>query len=871
MTADRVRRIERMFDAALALPPDEREAFLDEACPDEPGVRREVEALLEVHTAAFDWFDDLEGRVASSRQEELARVGRVDRRIGAYRTVERIGRGGMGTVFLAERADGQFEQRVALKLLRRGVESEEAIARFLAERRILARLEHPHIARLLDGGVTEDGMPFFVMELVEGTPITAWCDERRLPVEERLELFATVGDTVQYLHRNLVVHRDLKPSNILVDEDGYVKVLDFGIAKVLEADTDDPVTRTGTRVLTPPYASPEQVRGEAVTTATDVHALGTILYELVTGHRPFGGPGDTTPTIERAILETEPEPPSTVPFGPEEAGTRSTTPERLRRRLQGDVDVICLTALRKSPERRYASAERMTGDIRAHLAGEPVSARPDSATYRLRKFVGRHRFGVAASVLLAVLLAGFAAAMGVQSARIAQERDRAELVSELLVDMLTTADPGESRGEEITAREILDRGRERIAGGLEDRPEVKASLLGVMGTTYGSLGLFDEAQPLFDEALELRRRVLGEDHPDTGRAHYHVGENLVSKGEYERAIGHLEAALAIARDRHGETSVEAARAYNDLGRAELALGRFEVAERNHRRALEIRRAVLGPDHLDVSQSLNNLSSVLGRTDRYGEAIPLLQEAAAIRRRALGSDHPRTLTTTNNLAVWLERAGRFDEAEAIYRDVLETRRRVVGPRHPDTALTLNNLANLILLDETRAAEAESLHREGLSIELETLGEDHPMVAQRYHTLARAVYAQGRQGEAESLFRRSLGLLREILPEGHVNLAYPMTELGQVLVDVGRADEAVPVLRDAVRLRREGFPAGHIRIGEAESALGAALAAVGQLEEAETLLLSARSIFEGDERAAGLAERNQERLESLESRRTLVTGE
>lgn len=865
MSLERIRRIEHLFDVSLARSPEDRPAFLEEACRD-PAERAEVEALLEARECAFAWFDDLADGLASSRRDELARASRVGRRIGAYRTVEQIGRGGMGTVFLAERADGQFEQRVALKLLRRGVESEEAIARFLAERRILARLDHPHIARLLDGGVTGDGAPYFVMDHVDGTPITTWCDERRLPVDERLRLFVTVCETVQYLHRNLVVHRDLKPSNLLVDRDGHVKVLDFGIAKVLEGDPDDAMTRTGTRVLTPPYAAPEQVRGESVTTATDVHALGTILYELVTGHRPFGRPDDSTAAIEHAILEAEPRPPGRASFGPEEARARSTTPDRLRRRLAGDVDTICLTALRKSPDRRYGSAQRLGEDVRAHLVGRPISARTDRLPYRVRKFVGRHPFGVASSALVTVLIAGFAVAMGVQSSRVARERDRAELVSGLLVDMLTTADPAESRGEELTAREILDRGRERIASGLQDQPEVKASLLGVLGSTYRNLGLYAEARPLFEESLALRRATLGDDATETGRAHHALGELLVTAGEYERASRHLETSLAIARERFGRTSAEAARSLNDLGRARSGLGEFEAAERDHRRALEIRRAVLGPDHLDVSESLNNLSGVLGERDRYGEAIPLLQEAAAIRRRALGDDHPRTLTTMNNLAVWLERAGRADEAEAIYRRVLETRRRVLGPRHPGTAVTLGNLANVLLRDPARATEAEALHREALSIELETLGEDHPLVAQRYHTLGRAVRAEGRPAEAESLFRRSLALLRAVLPEDHVNIAYPMVELGQVLLEE-RPREAVPILREAVRLRRAGFPAGHIRIGEAESALGEALAVTGRREEAETYLLSARAIFAGDPQAAALERENERRLEELAARSAL----
>ena len=443
MTPDALERWQQadaVFSEALDLPPEKRAAFLDEACAGDADLRREVERLFEADAQAglfletpSDWFDAprLPGPGVAA-EGDRARRAVLGQQVGPYRLLDEIGHGGMGTVYLAERADGQFEQQVALKLVRSGVATDEALRRFRLERQILAGLHHPHVARLLDGGVTEDGTPYFVMEYVAGIPIDRYCDEHRLSIAERLRLFCTVCAAVQYAHQNLVVHRDLKPSNILVTDDGQVKLLDFGIARLLdpEARTLSPaLTQTGLRLMTPEYASPEQVRGEPVGTASDGYQLGVLLYELLTGHRPYRLPGRLLHHIERIVCEEMPTRPSTAVVQIEEVevsgdgGTQSITPEqvsrarstsieRLRRRLAGDLDNIVLMALRKEPARRYASVGNLEADIQRHLTGLPVRARPDTLVYRATKFVRRNWIGVAATLLVMLsLVAGLTVAL----------------------------------------------------------------------------------------------------------------------------------------------------------------------------------------------------------------------------------------------------------------------------------------------------------------------------------------------------------------------------------------------------------------------------------------------------------------------------
>src|SRR5690606_25896158 len=553
MTTDPLDRLERLFRAARMHPPDERAAFLDAACADDPALRAEVEALLAADADAE--ADGFLARPATGLLGDAARAAGdggpgeapdplLDRLVGPYRVLRPLGEGGMGAVYLAVREE-PFLRYVALKVVRAGLHAPEVVRRFEQERQILASLDHPNIARLLDGGVTDDGLPYFAMEYGAGRPLPTYCDEHRLSCDERLRLFRAVCEAVHYAHQNLVLHRDLKPSNILVATDGAdgkptVKLLDFGIAKVLNPHLSPsamPVTRTALRVMTPEYASPEQVRGEPLSTASDVYSLGVVLYELLTGHRPYRITTGSTEEIVRVVCEQEPERPSTKVVRDETiargngeetitakavGAARGAHPERLRRRLRGDLDTVVLMALRKEPQRRYASAEQLGRDLDRYRQGLPVLAHRDSRAYRLGKLVRRHKTATALVLVVLASVVGFALFSSWQARRVAEERDRAqtaqakaEQVAAFLVSLFGQADPTETLGDTLTVREVLDAGARRVEAELAGQPEVQAAVLSVIAQAYRSLGRSSDAVPLLERALALRRKALGNDHPDT--------------------------------------------------------------------------------------------------------------------------------------------------------------------------------------------------------------------------------------------------------------------------------------------------------------------------------------------------------------------
>jgi eukaryotic-like serine/threonine-protein kinase len=567
----------------------------------------------------------------------------AERRIGPYRLLKELGHGGFGVVYLAARADEAYHKRVAIKVLRVGIGNAEAFRHFRRERQILAVLEHPNIARLLEGGTTDDGLPYLVMEYVQGQPIDSYCDGRRLPIAGRLRLFREICSAVSFAHRNLIVHRDLKPGNILVAPEGVPKLLDFGIAKLLQPElSGEAPTATGF-AMTPEYASPEQVRGQGVTTASDVYALGVVLYELLTGHRPYRLKSRQTLEVLKAVCDEEPQKPSIVVTRSEEGiegrasitpegvgGARDLSPERLGRRLSGDLDNIVLMALRKEPHRRYGSVEALSEDIACYLQERPVLARKGTAAYRAGKYVRRHALGVAVAVGFVLLLGGFSVAMAIQSRHLArerdhaaQERDKAEKVSSFLVDLFKVSDPSEAKGNTVTAREILDKGAERIRGELKDKPEVQATLMHTMGQVYKSLGLYDKAEGLLSSALEIQKGVFGPEHPDVAESMKGLGETLTDEG------------------------------------------RARVAESLLRDALAIRSKVLPKGHPDIAESRSALGGCLIQLQRYGEAESLLLEGYPILSAKRSERSPATQETRRRLIALYQAWGKPEKA-ASYR-------------------------------------------------------------------------------------------------------------------------------------------------------------------------------------------------------------
>lgn len=909
MKPERWRQIDQIFQAALDRDARERPAFLEQACAEDASLLAEVQSLIKADDEARSFIEAplLEDATTILAQQNDGSL--TSRLIGPYKIIREIGRGGMGTVFLASRADDQYRKAVAIKLISRGMDTDSILSRFRHERQILASLDHPNIARLLEGGTTEDGLPYFVMEYIEGQTIDHYCDTHRLITSDRLKLFRTVCSAVHYAHQNLIVHRDIKPTNILVTTEGIPKLLDFGIAKLLKpemyAQTIAP-TETMVRPMTPDYASPEQVRGQQITTASDVYSLGVLLYELLTGHRPYRLFSSKLNEIERVICEQEPEKPSTainrtvavsnsdletkITLTPESVSkTRDGQPDKLRRKLAGDLDNIVLMAMRKEPLRRYVSVEQFSDDIRRHLDGLPVIARKDTFGYRSGKFIRRHKAAVAAAAVIAALVIGFVATTIMQSARIGRERDRAELerdkaarVSSFMVDLFNVSDPSEAKGNAITAREILDKGADKVRQELRDQPEVQATLMDTIGRVYRSLGLYDRAAPLLDEALRLRREQLGKDHPDVAATMKTIAGLMKDKGDYEASEKIFREVLDMRRRQFGSEHAEVAVALNDLSSVYYSEGKLEEAEKFNREGLAIQRKLFGNESKEVAHSLTDLAEVLLQKGDYVEPEPMFREALAIQRKLLGNEDPTVGLTLNNLAslfyqrgdypaaesmmrevialdikifgeehptvaydfnnvgATLKMQGNFEAAEPLERKALAIRRKTLGPDHPLVALSLTNLG-MTLRSEGNYGEAEPLFRESIAISRKRFGQEDRNVANPIHGLAMMFHYKGDLAAAEPLYREALAMRRKVLPPGHDEIADSMVGLADLLNDKHDGKDAETLVREALEMLRKKLPAGNWRIADAESVLGGSLTTQRRFAEAEPLLLSSYPII------------------------------
>ena len=721
---------------------------------------------------------------------------------------------------------------MALKLIKRGMDTEEVVARFESERQALSLMEHPAIARVFDGGASDEGRPFFVMEYVEGVPVTAYCDDRRLSTAERLELFLEICAGVQHAHHKGIIHRDLKPSNILVAEpDGkpLPKIIDFGIAKATGAELEGHAveTRLGQWVGTPEYMSPEQAALGAIDidTRTDVYSLGVILYELLSGVHPLREHLREAGFDEARghILETEPPRPSTRvsslgDTSTEVAERRATDPAALVRRLSGDLDWIVLKAIEKDRARRYGSPAELADDIARHLRNEPVQARSPSTAYRVQKFVRRHRVGVAAAALVLIaLVAGTAVSLwqavrATAAERVAREQaETARSISEFLVGLFELSDPYEAAGRNLTAGEILDRGAERIGRDLEDEPVVQARLLSTIGQVYTQLGLFEEAEGHLDRALELQRELLEAEDPETFGTQVRRGWLAFATGEYERAERIYENILPSLRDLEGDAAElpsepEWAEAVNDYGVLQWALGNHERAQILLERALAMNEEVYGPEHAEVATTLANLALARQDAGDLEAARPLYERALAIQEKTRGPSHPSLTTTLVNLASLERRMGEFETARRQLERGLAIAEDAFGPDHPSTASMSNGLGIVLFqLADYEAAESH-LERAG-KIWRETLGADHPATAANTQHRARVLEARGDLVGASGLYEESARAYEASVGRDHPDLAGTLAEWAEVLEQTGELDEALVLYERAAEIVRERLPPEH----------------------------------------------------------------
>ena len=732
MDATRWNRVKDVFAQALEKSGADRESFLSSTCAGDLELRAEVDSLLASHQDSASLLDAPAAAYFSGAALPDSDEGVLGQRLGPYRLVSVIAAGGMGAVYLAERADEEFEQQVAIKLIRPGFDSGQFLRRFLNERQTLAHLDHPHIAKLLDGGTAEDGRPYLVMEYIEGLPLDRFCEDRELGLEKRLDLFREVCGAVRYAHQNLVVHRDLKPGNILVTHEGVPKLLDFGIAKLLDPGlrAAGVATVEPLQALTPYYASPEQVRGDAITTASDIYSLGVILYQLLTGELPYELKTLAPAELLRVVGEEQPPPPSSALRNRAKAGSSALGS------VPSDLDAIVLMALRKEPQRRYGSVEEFAADVERFQTNRPVVAGPDSFAYHAVKFLRRNRAAVVGSVLLAASLVGGIISTTWQAAIARTEATIATQVSELLVGIFEFSDPWkQTRGAEQPVSRLLESGVEKLEEREDLKPEIRASLFAVLGRVYQKLEDDPGSVVLLERAVELYRQEAHDFPEKQAEALHLLGIAQRRMDEAEAAEETLREALRLRRQVYGDRHEEVAATWNALGTALAHQGKFAEAERAYEQALEMRRRLHGEDHELVALSLSNLGDLAydqGRErDEAAERQELLllaegrfREAVRIDRAALG-EHLDLATVLNNLGMTLRELGRDQEAEESLRESLDMRRRLHGESHPQLATSLNNVGTL-LYDRGDYLAAAELFQEAFDMVREPLGEDHLVV-------------------------------------------------------------------------------------------------------------------------------------------------
>ena len=833
-----------LLDGLLDLAPEDRTEFLDREAPRGTPEREDIEALLRAADAgasALDRAGQAAERLLSEDDPGAPVAEAIPRSIGGYDILRHLGRGGMGTVYLARRPDDGLDRDVALKVVSRAGD-DPVRARFRAEQRILSRLEHPNVARLYEAGIDERGVPFFVMEYVDGVPIDEFADREGLSIEERVRLVRQLTDALSYAHRNLIVHRDVKPSNILVTADGVVKLLDFGVAKLMAPDPGQetkPLTRPGAPLLTPEYASPEQIRGEPVTTATDVYAAGVLLYELLTGARPYEFTSRSPVHIEAVVSGTEPRRPSAAvtSAGAMAAEARRSVPSRLSRALAGDLDWILLKALRKEPEARYGSIQALSDDLDRYLRREPVQARRPTPWYRTRRFVTRHRGPVAAAALVVLSLAAGLAGTRWQANRATREAEQSRRVKEMLVGLFEAADPDLAQGRDLSALELLDQGQRTMLAGLQDEPTVRAELLNILGSVYTALGEYDRAEPLLDSALSVAEILDEEELLVSSLA---ASANLrYGQGRYDEGEAVALRRLEILEAAGGEPSTALAAAMTDVATFYSSTARFEEAEGLILDALEIDRSL--DAHEKEGQDWNSLSILRARKGDYDGAIAAGRSSVRAHRRHATGDQTSLATGLASLAWALDLKGEFAEADTVYHEALAMRRRILGDEHPHVAILLNNLGSM-RQKEGRLGEARTLHEEALELRRRIFGNDHDQVAGSLNNLAIVDYYEQDYAGAADAFREALRIFRLNLPADHPNVLTGTNNLAAVLRAQGRLDEAEVLFRSTLDDRLRVLGPDHHDTGGAHNNLGGVLRLQGRAAEAADAHRRAIAVFE-----------------------------
>lgn len=893
MDAKNWEKVQTLFDEAIQLEKDDQIDFLNSQCGNDKELYKEVLSLLDADESIHPILNKKASEIISA-EEKLNFVGQE---IGSYKIIEEIASGGMGTVFLAERSDGFFDQKVALKIVKPGLSTIPIIRRFQHERQILANLHHPNIARLYDGGVTDDRRPFFTMEYVNGIPIDEYCDNQKLTIRERLNLFIKVCETVQYAHNNLVIHRDLKPNNILVQKDGSLKLLDFGISKVLSAEAENidmpTITQAEINLLTPEYSSPEQIRNSNISVSTDVYSLGLILYRLLTGKPAHEFASQSFIEYEKVVCQDSIKKPSSILLKEDDElkingdiGTvRKTTIKKLQRTLSGDLDNICMMALRKEPERRYATAEVFAYDIERYLTNLPILARKESLVYTSKKFVLRHKAAVISAIVLFFIFNGLILFYTFQ---LKSERDKATLeakkseqVASFLQDLFLVSDPNESKGETITARELLDRGATRLMVGLEEEPEIKSQLLNTIGKVYTNLGLYNSAEELFLKINENKYLVkidketyfetllnLGKTYGFNGKydlagdilfkaksvGEKHLLINQAELGELYSALGGHFYQIAVFDSSHiyykkaeqiflnnfGKESPPLAATYYNLGVLEFDQGNLETSDSLYSLSLQLYIKLNGELDAQTATTQNELASVLRHSGKFEEAEKLYKKALDTRIKIFGNNHPDVAHTLNHLSRLYYNQELYERAEPYVRQSLEIRKKLYDDIHPEVSASKSSLAG-VLMGLKKYKEAEKMYESAYNASMKKFGESHPYTPAILGNLGSALMEQKKYKEAEDAMLKALKMLEKLSAYRPTYRFGRIVTLADLYNRTNRFSKAEELLRNELKTLKQNDADDIWLVGLTESILGYSLFKQSKDIEAEGVLVNGYNIL------------------------------
>jgi len=824
MNPERWNHIEKICFEAIRFNKKEREIYLKNSCQGDLDLLKEVKSLL----------DEESSHVMKSPLVHITpSLPFKSKNIGPYRIIRSINSGGMGEVYLAARDDEQFERFVALKVVRNEIISDDLLKRFYQERQILANLNHPNIARLFDGGTTEDGLPWFAMEYVEGDPITQYCKTHHLSVREKIRLFLEVCSAVNFAHQNLIIHQDLKPDNILITQNGTPKLLDFGIARLLTLDQVSGLPFSQSRILTPEYASPQQIQNKPASTTDDIYSLGVLLFKLLTDELPFSFNEYDFQSIEDSICHTRPVIPSVV------SGNRN---------LKGDLDSIIMKALEKNSGDRYASVVRFADDLRRYLTHLPVSAREASLYYRASKFTLRHKWGVGATSVMIALLITFTAITIFQSKEIQmhaqqveQEKKRAEEISTFLINLFESVDPSEARNRSLSAVDLLHRGADQVNDELSDQPSLQSDLLLVISDVYESLGLYKEGLELAEKAYSLKQSILNSPHPDIAKSLNSIGWLHHQTGDYEKSDSVLTAALTMRKNLFGNRHLDVARSLNDLAVLKQTVGDYSATDSLLQQAISIRKSFLGNQHESVAVALSNYAALKWRMGEINAADSLMKESLAVFQATVGNDDPRVPIVMTNLAVILLQKDDVEEAEYLYREALDIRLKLFGEEHPDVAYSYAHLGNLLRAKE-KFDESEILLLKALNLRKSLFGDGHVLVGYSHRVLGFLYEAKGSYSKAENEYLKAIEIFRKIFPEDHEKTAEMLYSLGKLYMHSENYVQGEQPLREALRIRQKVFGSNHLRTAETMTSLGICIADIGKKAEAIKFLNSGLNILE-----------------------------